>query len=303
MSSERPATTSKRSANAITWLLRIAVALQCVGYAWQVGVLHVSPLFSWLWGQPDTGGLGLSEIAAMRVEQALAAGLALAAVSALVRPSRLLLWFATLFTATFAYASWRTSSGFQADLSWLALGPVRSALESIANLLPFATAAARIVLPLVLLLVYWSPARKLLGVAVTPAAEWMARVAIAFTFASHGLEALQHYGPFVDMLIVAADRLLDWRIEESLAKQVLTTIGVIDVIVAVLIVTRRWRAVAWYMAAWGGITALARVVVYGTASGWHPCVIRSAHWVLPLVLALAWRLARPEPNVLQSKEE
>jgi len=293
----------RHSANTITWLLRIAVALQCTGYAWQLGVLHASPMFSWLWGQSDTGGLGMSETAAMRVEQLLAVGLALTAVSTLIRPSRLLLWFATLFTATFAFATWRTMSGFQADFSWLGQTQVRSVADSLAGLLPFATSAARIVLPLVLLLVYWSPARKLLNIAVTPAAEWIARVAIALTFASHGIEALQHYGPFVDMLIVAADRLLNWRIQESLATNVLTAIGAVDVVVALLVLACRWRAVAWYMAGWGGITAVARVVVYGAASGWHPCVVRSAHWTLPLVLALAWRLARQEPSVVQSNED
>lgn len=296
-------TDTKPSADAITWLLRIAVSLQCFGYAWKLGTVHDSPLFSLLWSAPDVGGLGLSENAATRVEQLLALLLCAAALSTLTRPSRLLIWFAALVPATLAYATMRMNSGFQADISWLPVGRISTAAESLLGCLPWLTTAGRIALPLTLLAVFWSPERKLLDIAVTPAAERIARVAIALTFASHGFEALQHYGPFIDMLIVSAESLFSWRLPEYLALKLLTAIGVIDLLAAALVVLSRSRSVAWYMACWGLITAAARLVAYGVIGGWYPCVIRSAHWALPLMLALAWRRATRQTQMVQSSAD
>lgn len=282
------------------WLLRIGVALQCVGHAWLVGVVAESPLLGWLWEPTDVGGLGLGEGPALAIARVVGGLLAVAAIGTLLGPSRWLLCGVVLFQFVLALAAWQTHAGFPLDVAWLGAGKARAVGEALAPLLPFAASAARIALPIVLLLVHWSHYRKLLGVAVTPAAERVARVGLALTFAAHGLEALSRRGSFLDMLITAADKLFGQRLPETVAQMVLMGIGVADLVVAGLVLTTRLRGVAWYMAAWGFITAAARFVVLSPQVAWYEFALRSAHWVLPLFLVLAWRVVPAASAMLES---
>jgi hypothetical protein len=283
----------------IDWILRVAVALQCAGYAWLVGVVGESPLLGWLWEPHDVGGLALGEQAAIRVTQAVALFLAVAAVSTLVRPSRLLLAGVVAFQVVYATATWQIHDGFPLDVAWLGTGAVRAAADRLVPLFPFAASGARIAAPLVLIMVHWSRLRRLLGVAISPASEWTMRLALSLTFAAHGLESLDRRGSFLDLLILAAQNLLDVRLPEAVAQWLLVGIGVVDLAVAVLVLMTRWRTVAGYMAVWGFVTAAARIVVLNADTGWYEFAIRSAHWALPLVLVLAWRLARPPTSVVE----
>lgn len=277
----------------IDWILRIAVALQCAGYAWMIGVVGESPLLGWLWEPRDVGGLALGEAVGMRICQGVAVWLALAGVSTLVRPSRVLLAGVLVFQILYAVAAWQTHSGFPLDVTWLGRGALRSAAEALVPYFPFASGAARIAAPAVLILVHWSRKRKVLGIAIEPLTEWIARIAVALTFAAHGLEALGRHGSFLDMLIVATRNLFGLRLPETVAQGLLTAIGLVDLVVAALLLVGRWRWVAIYMAAWGFITAAARLIVLNSHTGWYEFAVRSSHWALPLVLVLAWRLARP----------
>lgn len=282
----------------IDWILRIGVALECAAYAWLVGYVLESPLLAWLWEPTDVGGLGLGEAAALPIVRIVGVVFALAAISTLTRPSRILLIAAGLLQLAIAVAAWQTYEGFPVDIRWLGTGALRSIASSVVPLFPFAASAARIAAPFALLLVHWSRFRALLGIAVTPTCERLIRVALALTFAAHGVEALQHRGSFVDMLITASGNLLSMRMTESLATGLLIAIGVIDLVLAVLVLVRRWRQVALYMAAWGLITASARLVVLRWDVGWYEFAIRAPHWALPLVLYYAWRLApRPAKQV------
>jgi hypothetical protein len=275
----------------IDWILRIGIALQCAGYAWMVGWYGESPLMGWLWEPGDVGGLGLGESVATTIVRLVGALLAIAAVSTIVRPSRLVLAGVFVFQVVIAAAEWQTHDGFPLDVTALGDGVLRSAGDTFAPLFPFFASAARIVAPLVLLVVHWSKYRALLGIAITPLSEWLMRVGLSLTFAAHGVESMQQRGSFLDVLIMASRNLLGARLPESIAQNILLTIGIIDLVLAVLVVTRRWRAVVAYMAAWGMITAAARFVVLRWDTGWYEFAIRSSHWSLPLVLFLAWRVA------------
>lgn len=284
----------------IDWLLRIGVALQCAGYAWLLGYELETPLFAWLWEPADVGGLGRGEAIAKPIARLGGLLLAVAAVSTLMRPSRVLLALVFVFQVLLAFATWQTFNGFPLDVSWLGGGQLRAWGNEAARLFPFGASAARIAAPLVVLLVHWSKLRKLMGIAITPTVEWILRVSVALTFAFHGLEALQQRGDFLDLLIVTAQSLFDTRLAESTAQMLLLAIGLIDLVAAVLIVVRRWRPVAVYMAAWGFITAAARLIALSPDRGWYEFAIRSSHWVLPLVLILAWRTVSIPDTLLKS---
>lgn len=228
--------------------------------------------------------------------------LAIAAISTLLRPSRWLLCGVTVFQLLLAWAAWQTHAAYTLNVGWLRTGWPRVIADVMAPLLPFATSAARIALPMMLLLVHWSAYRKLLGLAITPAAERLARVSIALTFAAHGLEALSQRGSFIDMLITAAEHLFAVSLSESVAQLLLTGIGIVDLAVAGLMLIARLRGVALYMAAWGFLTAMARFVVMGPQVAWSEFAIRAAHWVLPLLLLLAWRVVPAASAVVESSE-
>ena len=253
---------------------------------------------SWLWEPRDVGGLALGEVVAIRISRATGVFLAVAAFSTVVRPTWSLLVGVVLFQLAMATAAWQVHAGFPLDVAWLGAGPLRGVADTVVLLFPFAAGAARIAAPLTLILVHWSRQRQLLGVALSPAAEWIMRIAIALTFAAHGLEALDLRGSFLDMLIVGAHNLVGVRLPEVAARWLLVVIGVADLTVAALVIVTRLRGVALYMAVWGFTTAAARLVVLSIDIGWYEFAIRSAHWSLPLVLLLAWRLAQPASPVV-----
>ncbi len=120
-------------------------------------------------------------------------------------------------------------------------------------------------------------------------------VAAALTFIGHGLYAFGYHpqpGSFVSMTM----RCLP--INESGARTLLVTAGVLDFVAAAALLVPRLRTAALvYMVIWGFLTALARAVAYFQfdalvpwLDGWvHQTVYRLVHGGLPLVLLLLWQ--------------
>ncbi|MGE0173309.1 MAG: hypothetical protein AB7T49_11000 [Oligoflexales bacterium] len=134
--------------------------------------------------------------------------------------------------------------------------------------------------------------------------SWMMTLLLysaAVTFVTHGVEALLAHPRFVDYIIGAGRKLLDFRIAQSSAETVLFCIGMVDVLVACLIVTVRWKPIAAYMTFWGMLTAMSRVV-YFEAGGIGEFLIRAANWGVPLVIYLIWR-AQPNADILEDKND
>ena len=117
------------------------------------------------------------------------------------------------------------------------------------------------------------------------------RAAVAITFSAHGLEALGHHPAFIDLIIGGARRSLELGVSEVQARALLTVIGVLDLLSAALLVTRRWPLVPGYMAAWGAITLGSRVLAWGFEQ-WAEAGIRVANAGAPLALLYYWRAAR-----------
>ncbi|MDF1798689.1 MAG: hypothetical protein P1V81_05900 [Planctomycetota bacterium] len=128
-------------------------------------------------------------------------------------------------------------------------------------------------------------------------AEAVLRVALAATFAVHGYEALQHHPGFLDLVFLtkleleSLFHLAELPFEERQARAILTAIGLLDLVLAGLLLLVRWRAVALYMAFWGLLTALSRVTA-GGLEWWPEVGLRVSHIGGPLVLWMIWR-ARP----------
>lgn len=121
-------------------------------------------------------------------------------------------------------------------------------------------------------------------------AERVLRAAAALTFAAHGIEALAANPRFIDFVITAFRR-VDVAIAESTTRALLVVIGVQDLLLAALVVARRWRWVAAYMAFWGAITAASRMVHMGLGQ-WPATLLRAANAAVPLALFFWWATPR-----------
>ena len=168
--------------------------------------------------------------------------------------------------------------------------------EPFAHLAPLAH-AARYGLPFALViwtLGWWSWSEAVL------------RVSLAATFAVHGYEALQHHPGFIDLVFLTKLEfesmfgLAEMPFEEAQARAILTAIGLLDLVLAALLLMVRWRAIAVYMAFWGLLTALSRMTA-GGLEWWPEVGLRVSHFGGPLVLWLMWRkraaaAEAPEPD-------
>ncbi len=118
------------------------------------------------------------------------------------------------------------------------------------------------------------------------------RIAIATTFATHGLEAIAHNPRFVDFLIRAGDVFAGVRVAERSTHSMLLVIGLVDLAAAGLLLTRaRWRWLVAYMALWGVATALMRTINIGP-TGLGQTLVRAANGGLPLALFVHWHFTR-----------
>ncbi|MBX3474960.1 MAG: hypothetical protein KF754_11300 [Planctomycetes bacterium] len=240
--------------------LRVGTALTLVGLAASV-LGFGSPVFTWLWLEADW-----PEHRALAVDRAGACAL-LAAIPMLFVPRAWLglklaaLWLLLVALATAATGSW---------YPWLAP----------------ADHASRILAPLAVAL--WAQRRS----ADAPV-QWTLRVAAALTFAGHGVAALLGRGLFVDYALSVMFG-LGAEPSQILAERMLFVVGIVDVACALaILVPARLRAVAIWMAAWGGMTALLRVYYAGWTQ-WPETLMRMANCAVPLTLFLLWK---PRPEV------
>lgn len=126
------------------------------------------------------------------------------------------------------------------------------------------------------------------------------RVLIALTFVGHGLYA---FGLHPVPLIYQTMTMTLLGVGQETGLLVLKVMGVLDFLAAIALFVRPLRLVALgYMVLWGGATALARLVAhvglerpsYGLDPWIAEMLVRSSHWMIPLVLLLMSRRATPK---------
>jgi hypothetical protein len=248
------------------WVLRVAVAASCAGEAARM-LIYSGPVLSWLWFEQ-----GWSEASALRLEHAAAFAL-LACVPLLAWrkawPAALVpaVWLLLVAVASTAIATWHP---------WLVPG----------------SHAARYLAPGALIALSIEPRRPL-------GAEWLLRLAASATFLCHGIEALLAHAQFVDYVITGGER-VGMNFTEATARVVLTIVGVVDIVVAVLVLSPiggqdvrgplrgPLRAAAAWMVVWGLATAFMRVVALGWGN-WPEMLIRVTNALVPFTLLLLWR--------------
>jgi hypothetical protein len=248
------------------WTLRTAVALDCLGIAAAARATELS-LVSLLSSPPAAGGLGWSEPLALGVERG--AAIALLCLAPLVFVRR-------LWPVLGAIAIWQLI---------LALAATRMEIAPFAEWSLLAR-AVRIFAPVSLLLLSAPAAEAQAAKRHERAALWLLRAAAAVTFVAYGWQALRLNSQFVDYLVAAVAR-CGFIFSLSAAEALLRVIGAVDIVLAILLLTRDWQNVALAMALWGAVTALAPVILSGPSA--YPEVLsRATNCGVPLAIALYW---------------
>ncbi|MCF7973537.1 MAG: hypothetical protein K9N55_06960 [Phycisphaerae bacterium] len=242
-------------------LLALTWTLTCLAYAWRFNRFSCKT-FSFLWEEN-----GQSDVFAGRIETIMIALLLLSAGCIWIKKMR---WFAlagAVVMISEAVSETCMPSAKYPGLYWAEWS------------LRYATVPAAI-----LLFQSWEKARV-----------WscrIMRVAIAITFLAHGVKALLGDPQFIDYLLVFFRRIGAGSLGEPQALTLLNMIGTVDLLLAAHLLfvklERNQMVLAW-MAAWGAVTALARVT-YGGWSSWHEVLIRTSHFVVPVVLLLLVRV-------------
>ncbi len=270
--------------SAILWTLRVTVALQCLGNWRWMTQLEETPLLHWMLDPADIGGLAWKEATALVVQQVIGWYLLLAAGWVLWRPQAAVLVSLVVFQLLVTIAMWRIGEGYPLDVSWIS--------PRVLTLFPFLTQLVRIVAPLGLLLVGISSTHSFQRSGRVAPAMQLLRWAIAIVFFAHGVEALKLNPKFLDLLINSTYRLSGHFLAQSTAERLLFVIGMVDVVIAALSVCFRWRAVMGWIAFWGGVTALSRIVANGWGISWHEAFTRIPHLGVPLAVVLWWHLLK-----------
>lgn len=113
--------------------------------------------------------------------------------------------------------------------------------------------------------------------------EWILRIALFGEFLGHGIFAIQLKPRFLEMLTAFTG------ITGDLAKTVLTTVGYLDILTAILAIVFPLRLMLIWASLWGFLTALARPIAGDPI--WD-FIERWANWGIPLALLYVRGLPR-----------
>lgn len=254
--------------------LRVIVAVQCFGAAAKTLSMEVeSSIASFL-----VTDLSWVQEQASQVDEYVAYGLLASGVLTLLRPCWPVLLPVSVWFAAVALVGGVRDGGMV------------SILEAVEQ-------SARMTAPLGLLLLdFWPPSLKS-HLGRTVVSVWLLRLAIAATFAVHGVVALLHSmqgGGFLELLTVTCHKVFGWEMADSEARLVLAIIGGIDLGLALNVIACRSRPIVAYMMFWGVATAVSRMVLLGPQA-YPEVLVRIAHGGIPLVLLLYWSLSIRQP--------
>lgn len=105
--------------------------------------------------------------------------------------------------------------------------------------------------------------------------EWILRVGVAGEFIGHGMLAINGKADWVKWIAQLT------AVDVSTAGTLLMLVGIMDVVLAIVILVKPVRPILLWMAFWGFWTALVRPLV---GNGWLDFVERWANWAAPLAL-------------------
>ena len=106
--------------------------------------------------------------------------------------------------------------------------------------------------------------------------EWFLRIGVFLTFLGHGVFAFSGNTYWLPYLTI-------FGFSEDIALQLMSIIGVVDILVAISILLKPYKIVVLYALLWAFTTALMRLI--SGESIWS-FIERGANWIVPLCLYL-----------------
>jgi len=117
-------------------------------------------------------------------------------------------------------------------------------------------------------------------------------VAIQFSifliFVAHGVGCFLKNGIYVDYIIGFVRDYTPFSIKQGDAEALLNVIGIIDILVAVLVLIKPFKYLLYWLIFWGFLTSLLRIVD-ASILNYVEFLMRVPHFGLPLVLLLAYK--------------
>ncbi len=275
------------SFDAILWCLRATTALQCFGIAGRY-------LFSKFESESQIYGLlyfdfGLPEYAAQLIDDIGGYGCLLSAVGVLAAGFVSAISKHGLSETIIYRLRCIETSALSFIIFWsLGMAISETVRGDLFARLTLMEEAVRIATPATLLLFLMDRERSNHGM-FSKCGSLILLAATSLTFASHGYQAIELYGPFVDLILLSNPCGITLATDQQTAETLLLIIGWIDIALAILIIALRWQVIAIYMAAWGLLTAYSRVTA-GGMDAWPEMFIRAANAGAPLTLFFLFRL-------------
>ncbi len=252
------------------WLLRLAVFSHCAAIfakVWATEQTHFGNLLFLEWALPYEQ--------AVLIEKITASLYFVAGVITLIRP----VWPVLSFIAAYAF--------IEAWAGYI-MGGSRFSSWSLA------THALRYAAPLALLMLTVAPAAARINAVRHLGTAIILRIGVATVFAWHGLQAFYSDPHFIDLILGSANNLIAVELTETFASRMLVVIGIVDLIVAFIILCRPVRPILLWAAAWGALTAVSRITTLGLGA-YTEIFLRTAHALAPLAL-LYLTTRRPRPT-------
>lgn len=157
--------------------------------------------------------------------------------------------------------------------------------------LSFFSALAKWVVPLLYLSVFLS-LKKLDYVFVPKWLLILTRFSLFLIFFVHGLGCLWMHPGYIDYLIGVGATFTGGFMSQSLAEIILIGIGVVDILIAIIVLFKPFKYVLLWMVIWGLLTSFLRIVDAGIFN-YTEFLIRVPHFTLPLVCLLLYKLKKP----------
>jgi hypothetical protein len=113
------------------------------------------------------------------------------------------------------------------------------------------------------------------------------QLSIFLIFLSHGIGCFLKNALYIDYIIGFVGDYTPFSIKQYQAEQLLNIIGIIDVVVAVLVLLKPSKNLLYWLIFWGLLTSLLRIVDAGIFN-YIEFLIRTPHFGLPIALLIIW---------------
>lgn len=113
------------------------------------------------------------------------------------------------------------------------------------------------------------------------------QLSIFLIFLSHGIGCFLKNALYIDYIIGFVGDYTPFSIKQYQAEQLLNIIGIIDVVVAVLVLLKPSKNLLYWLIFWGLLTSLLRIVDAGIFN-YIEFLIRTPHFGVPIAMLIIW---------------